>query len=261
VWEFLKNAPVYILLLVIGLAVLLVGVIDRFSIGSFNLELQSRWQNAGLIVTGVVVIVVSLIAQFRSTGGHDGPNPTRDAPNASTSILHTLDSDPGGPFPQQVAGAVRISILGRTAVNILGQYRTVLADLLDQGCNIRILFHPTSASSPFLYGSTPEAYKQNLDAAATQLRELSRVHRKGRLDVRTTKHPPTMAIVVIEKQTQATSSVRVQLYFFHARLGRDRPIIPVTGESDWYNPFVEEFESLWKSGTDWTPADNGDGDA
>ena len=158
-----------------------------------------------------------------------------------------------GIFPPSPRARPRVSILGRTAVNVLGQYRGTLETLLSQGCNIRILFHPTSTSSPYLYGSTPEAYEENLRAARTHLRQLNRTSSSGRLEIKEMRHPPTMGLVIAEKSSLAESSVRVQFYFYHARVGRDRPILPIFGESQWYNVFLRESQDLWNGGTDWLP--------
>jgi len=62
-----------------------------------------------------------------------------------------------------------------------------------------------------------------------------------------------MGLVIAEKSSLAESSVRVQFYFYHARVGRDRPILPIFGESQWYNVFLRESQDLWNGGTDWLP--------
>ena len=65
---------------------------------------------------------------------------TRLLKNRAEELFYTLDDGSVEPFPSMVKGAIRVQILGRTAVNLLGAYQKIFAELGDDGCEIQLLF-------------------------------------------------------------------------------------------------------------------------
>ena len=144
-----------------------------------------------------------------------------------------------------VKDAVRVQILGRTAVNLLSQYQKVFEQLGGGGCEICLLFvDPLSEASKFLYGGNPEIYRNNIISASHNIKKLKFVL-ESRLQVRVTKHAPTLSIIIIEKRDSQQNFIQVQLYFLHSAVGRDRPIFRVNYGDKWYEIFQDEFNRLW----------------
>lgn len=166
-------------------------------------------------------------------------------------FFYTLDDKPADKFPNMVKDAVRVQILGRTAVNLLGQYQKVFEQLGRGGGEICLLFvDPLSEASKFLYGGNPEIYRNNIISASHQVKTLKFILER-RLQVRVTKHAPTLSMIIIEKRDPQQNFIQVQLYFLHSAVGRDRPIFRVNYGDKWYEIFQDEFSRLWSESIDW----------
>jgi hypothetical protein len=150
-----------------------------------------------------------------------------------------------------VEGAIRVQILGRTAVNLLGQYEKLFEQLGKDGCEIQLLFvDPLCETAKFIYGSNPEVYKNNIISASQHLSRMKNIVGHS-LQVKVTKHAPTMSIIAIEKQDMQQGFLQVQLYFLHSAVGRDRPIFRITRGDRWYRVFRDEFTQLWSDSVEW----------
>lgn len=180
----------------------------------------------------------------RRNAGQAATPPVAASKISIDDVFKTLDDLPG--FQIEAPGARRISILGRTAVNILSSYQRVFRDVCQAGCEVRLIFvDPTSEASRYLYGSQIEVYKNNLQASVSQVSTLANAI-GPRLAIRTTKDVPPFSLVHIEKE--GNSYFRVQLNFMHSRIGRDRPVFMVSEHDAWYQAFVDEFEAIWHEG-------------
>lgn len=254
-----KGLSFNIVLLVVGGAFLLLGLMDEISAGSYRIAVSSPVLKVGLVVLGAgfagLGIWNELKLRMPAARRGNGPSPAKSGPGSVTAqeFFYTLDDAPSKGFPTMVESATRVSILGRTAVNLLGQYQRVFEDLAQRGCEIRLLFvDPNSAASAFLYGSSPEVYKNN---SITALAHVGRMLQPARnqLRIRVMDGAPTVSIVMVEKNDPQSSFLQVQLYFLHGAVGRDRPIFRVSKGDKWYGVFHEEFERLWAGSKEWEP--------
>ena len=169
------------------------------------------------------------------------------------NLFYTLDDRPECSFPRITQEATSVSVLGRTIVNLLGQYQREFSDLMAKGCEVRLLFaSPSSTASEFVYGDDRgDVYLQNLQIAQMHLARLKKSG-SGSIEARTMSHIPTFGLVICEYADPTRNVARLQLYFLHACLGRDRPIIPIYRRDRWYDVVVDEFSRLWASAQDWT---------
>lgn len=181
------------------------------------------------------------------------PFPEAQLPRArAEEFFYTLDDPLAETFPNMVKDAIRVQILGRTAVNLLGQYQKVLTELGNRGCEVQLLFvDPASQAAEFLYGSDPEFYRSNITIAARQIKKLKQTM-GNRLQVRATKHAPTVSVIIIEKQERSLGYMHVQLYFLHSAVGRDRPAFRLDYDDKWYSIFLEEYSQLWSGSSEWS---------
>ncbi|ROP38962.1 hypothetical protein [Saccharothrix texasensis] len=202
-----------------------------------------------LACLGVILVVVALVTEWRMQrrGAQPEPQAEDDAEKiAADRFFRTLDDLPA--FHVETAGARRISILGRTAVNILTSYQRVFRELCNAGCEVRLIFvDPTADASRYLYGSQFDVYQSNLKSAVGQIVALS-ADIGPRLSVRTTSDVPSFSLVHIEKPDRS-SYFRVQLNFMHSRIGRDRPVFIVDEGDGWYAAFRDEFDAMWHAGS------------
>lgn len=163
-------------------------------------------------------------------------------------FFYTLDENIGSNFPEIIKDAKSVSILARTAVNLLSQYERHFVELGKRGCETRLLFiSPRSDASKYVYGSNPEVFEGNIRKMNYHLSKLHRII--GDLfTAKIIQHAPTTSLIFIEKENQKDSFIIVQLYFLHSRISRDRPLFRVNATDKWYGAFYDEFKELWESG-------------
>lgn len=161
--------------------------------------------------------------------------------------FYTLDDKMNSNFPDIVRGAKSVSILARTAVNLLGQYERNFIELLKNECGVKFIFiSPKSEASKYVYGSNPEIFEENIRRMSLHLNALKR-KAPDFFSSHCIQHAPTMSLILIEKENESENFIIVQLYFLHSRISRDRPLFKVSFSDKWYNAFKAEFDQLWQN--------------
>lgn len=162
-------------------------------------------------------------------------------------FFYTLDDKRNSSFPELSKGAKSISILARTAVNILSQYQRTFEDLLRDSCKIRLMsICPESEAAKYVYGSNQELFVENCRAMDYHIDQLKNKFPFG-LEVRCIAHAPSTSLIIIEKENPNQNHIIVQLYFLHSRISRDRPLFRVDSNDKWFHAFNDEFTELWKN--------------
>jgi hypothetical protein len=261
--DFLKNISFSIALFFIGAIFLFLGLSGGFTVSNYSFTIQDALPRVVSSIIGGILIAVAIYLEVKVRPASEklsGETPATKESVTSLSkakglraeeFFYTLDDRPAEGFANMVKDAVRVQILGRTAVNLLSQYERVFEELGRAGCEIQLLFvDPSSEASKFLYGSNPEVYGNNIILASQHLKRLKSIM-GYRLQVRVTKHAPTSSIIVIEKQDMPQGFIQVNLYFLHSAVGRDRPIFKVNHGDKWYSIFRDEFTQLWTDSVEW----------
>lgn len=252
----LKGVTFSIALAALGVVLTILGAVERIAFAGASVAIEYAPFRIVVITMGVALLVGAAVFQFMETtrrgqpadlkAASELPAPPAEAPMARGFFL-TLDSPEVASFPASVGGAIRLQILARTVVNLIGQYGKTFDELAKVGCEIEILVvDPSSESARHLYGNSYELYRRNAQTALTHMAALQARHR-DRIRIRVFPYVPTVSIMKIEKQDAAESFVQVQMYFIHGALGRDRPIFQVYRTDPWYRVFSEEFDSIWKA--------------
>lgn len=252
--DVLKSISFSIALFIIGAIFLLLGLSGGITISGNSLIMQESWAKILSSVIGGLLVIISIWIEVKpKLSGKSGKETAiKNGEKArADNFFYTLDDKSAESFPSMVEGAIRVQILGRTAVNLLGQYEKLFEQLGKSGCEIQLLFvDPLCETAKFIYGSNPEVYKNNIISASQHLNRM-----KGlighRLQVKVTKHAPTMSIIAIEKQDMQKGFLQVQLYFLHSAVGRDRPIFRINRDDRWYGVFRDEFTQLWSDSVEW----------
>jgi hypothetical protein len=219
--------------------------------GGVNLEPWARIA-AGVLGGGLILAAALLEMRGRwSLSAGEGKPPETSGRPSPSNFFYTLDHAEEGNFPALVRGATRVSVLSRTAVNLFNHYSHTLEELARAGCEIRLLvLDPSSEACAYVYGGSVEFYRHNISVTEAHLNRL-RIATGSKLEVRTTKHAPTISIILVEYPDSRQNRVRVQLYFLHSVVGSDRPLFSVAATDKWYQVFSKEFSSLWESATKW----------
>lgn len=224
----LSNVRFSVITTLIGSILVVLSLGSKIEIGQYHYALiDSVWGRAFAGIIGFFLIGVGIYAEIlRRQDIKMFETNTVEAAVTEICVperfFYTLDDKKAESFPTMVQDAVRLRILGKTSVNLLGQYRKVLEDLGYRGCEIELLFvDPHSSVARYLYGNNPEIYRYNIRTAAYHLNKLKQAI-EHKLHIRVTPHSPTFSLVIVERQDPRKSYIQVQLYFLHGAIGRDR---------------------------------------
>lgn len=256
-----KGTSFSVVLVIIGSLFLVLGLSARIPIGNEYFVMQEMWARAFAILTGIIFIFFASYLEIKSKIQRKKAKTLKVDSKDSTTIssedaraetfFYTLDEERSDSFPDIIQNASQVSILGRTAVNLISQYKKVFQSLAMNGCKVRLLFvDPFSEACKFLYGGSQEIYRHNVDITNSHISELKK-SMGNNLEIKLIKPAPTSSMIIVERQTASQNLIRVQLYFLHSCVGRDRPIFSVNYNDKWYNIFMEEFTRLWQDGEDW----------
>lgn len=257
----LKGINFSILLAALGVGLVLIGAAEKLTIAGTGIHVEDIRFRIALIVIGVILLIGAAVFQRTELrrrlpdedkpNGVSAPKPSPVVPKisqkgAAESFFLTLDDDAIASFPTSVKGAIRLQILARTVVNLVGQYGHVFSSLAQSGCEVQILIvDPESESARHIYANNHVVYLRNAKTALARLAELQDRH-KDFIKVRFFPYVPTVSILNVEQRDVSDSFVQVQMYFIHGAIGRDRPIFRVYRTDPWYAVFRDEFESIWK---------------
>ena len=258
----LKGITFSILLAALGVGLVLIGAAEKLTIAGTGIQVEDIRFRLALLALGVMLLIgagVFQMTELRRRLPDEGKpaeisasKPSPAVPKIShkgtaESFFLTLDDDAVASFPTSVKGAIRLQIMARTVVNLVGQYGHVFASLAQSGCEVQILIvDPESESARHIYANNHAVYLRNAKSALARLAELQ--HRyKDCIKVRFFPYVPTVSILNVEQRDLSDSFVQVQMYFIHGAIGRDRPIFRVNRTDPWYAVFRDEFESIWKS--------------
>lgn len=254
--EALKSISFSITLFLIGALFLLLGLTGGLNIANSNFIIKETVSRIIVSLIGVSFIGLAIFLEIKKTSQNKLQREEKSTEGTlklkqAETFFYTLDEGKSVSFSNLVQNASRISIVGRTGVNLLSNYQRTFEELGKSGCEIRFLFtDPTSDASRFLYGSFTEIYWNNIKTASSHIRELKRKI-GNRFYVKVTQHAPTLSIIIFEKPDASQSFLRVQFYFLHSRIGSDRPMFQINYRDKWYNVFLEEFNQLWINGKEW----------
>lgn len=165
--------------------------------------------------------------------------------------LFTVDDVPDANIIAIVKDARELSIVGRTAINVIAGYTQRVLDMLRSGGQLRlVLVDPACDAARYLYGKNFAIYRRNLALAAAHLKglneDLRRDHPERSVELRLMSDIPPFSLLIAEKLNPDNSFLQVQLNFLYTRISRDRPILRVYRNDQWFDHFYAEFKSIWE---------------
>ncbi len=159
--------------------------------------------------------------------------------NAPSDFLYSLDTNPDQEFSKIILDAKRVTIIGRTAVNILNQYETALKKSLNSGCEYRILAYDYKEKEHPKYSI--HSYN-NHNTAYDSFMELQKEY--SNLIYRETDKWPNYGIFSVEHAQEQNNYIQILLYP-HTMKGSQRPMFKITSDNEWYANFSTEIKTLW----------------
>ena len=161
--------------------------------------------------------------------------------NAPSDFLYSLDTNPEQDFSKIILNAKRVTIIGRTAVNILNQFEAALKNSLNSGCEYRILAYDYKEKDHPNYSM--HSYN-NHNTAYNSFMELQKEY--SNLIYRETDKWPSYGILSVEYAQEQNSYIQILLYT-HTMKGSQRPMFKITPNNEWYSDFLLEIKTLWNN--------------
>lgn len=267
------SAPLRTISLVLGLLLILIGMVSKLTVSGNDLAITNPWFKGTLIIGGVAIAGLALFARGIFEEPKEGdkttphlavtPSPDAQAVPAETVPhgLYRWDEPPALVFSTLLKKAARVSVSGRTAVNILSRNEAEVRALLRAGGQLRLLvLDPSAADRLQIYTEPTADLKENLSKGLKYATSLA-VSFPGRVQIRTTSRPPTLGLVWIESSdanplfAKERGVVQIKLYLDHSVTGAGRPNIAVASSDPWYRTMTEDFESEWNSASAHTMAE------
>ncbi len=161
--------------------------------------------------------------------------------NTPNDFLYSLDTNPEQDFSKIILHAKRVTIIGRTAVNILNQFEAALKKSLQAGCEYRILAYDYKEKNQPKY--SVHSYN-NHNTAYDSFMELQKEY--PNLDYRETDKWPGNGILSVEYEREQDNYIQILLYP-HTMKGSQRPMFKITPGNGWYENFSNEIHTLWNN--------------
>lgn len=181
------------------------------------------------------------------------------APGRDLVPLLTVDDACEFSLPKMLDGAVRVDVLSRSLVNLMNQYATQIARIVQQGGVVRIIIlAPLLELGRHLYplpfaGNGDTVFRRHITAVADRIRYIESLTTSatGSFEVRTTQFIPQYGMVTTWRKAAQDAKTIVQLNFLFTRTERDRPLICIDAHNRWFPAFNDEFESVWINSDPW----------
>lgn len=243
--KLIERTPLFVI--IIGLLVLIIGAAGGLPIGKTPLLVGDiKWRIA-LGVVGLLIVIVGILLLLKEKKPSKTNKSFCKIPPEKFFIW--LDHPDRPKFDTLFKDAVRICLIAKTAVNVLGGNSRNFKEAARNGCRLQFIF-PNPILNKSIYGPDTERYEKNLEITKIALKEIKDIGRE-RVQVRTISHVPTMAMIIVEHKNPEDNLILVQMYFHRSRLQTDRPMFIIPYKDKWYEVFLDEFYDLWHDGMMW----------
>jgi hypothetical protein len=186
--------------------------------------------------------------------------PQDGQPASNLVRISTLDDAGDFSLPRMLNDAVALDMLSRSLVNLMNQYATQIARIVQRGGIVRaVILKPLPALGKHLYplpstSGGDAVLRRHTAAVAGRIRyiESLTVGAPGSFEVRTTRYVPQYGMVTAWPAAGQDPKAVVQLNFLFTRTERDRPLICLdAATTPWFGAFNEEFEKVWADSEPW----------
>ena len=210
--------------------------LDKFKEEVMNNRIVEWWSNPEDLAVKVMNALNKQINRGLEFKEYSRTGWVRNAPN---DFLYSLDTNPDQDFSKIISDAKRVTIIGRTAVNILNQFEAALKNSLKSGCEYRILAYDYREEDHPKYSTHS---KNNHNTAYDSFMELQKEY--PNLIYRETAKWPGNGILFVEYEQEQNNYIQILLYP-HTIKGSQRPMFKINFNNEWYTKFLMEIETLW----------------
>lgn len=212
--------------------------LDKFKEEIMNGRTVEWWRSPEDLAAKVINALNKQINKGYESKEYSRPGWVR---NTTNDFLYSLDTNPDQDFSKIILHAKRVTIVGRTAVNILNQFEAALKKSLEIGCEYRILAYDYKEQDHPKYSTHS---KNNHNTAYDSFIELQKEY--PNLIYRETDKWPGNGILSVEYEQEQNNYIQILLYP-HTMKGSQRPMFKINRNNEWYDKFLGEIENLWKN--------------
>lgn len=158
----------------------------------------------------------------------------------------TLD-DPSIPNARDIVPYLsELRVRTRSGAALLTGYKALIQEMLARGGRLRLLtLCPGSPAADRAYGSAPVLFDANRAVAATIVQQIVEAVPAAAIHWRQTSEPASISqVIAVRDGAPAVSLVQINLVY--AMHGRERPVVVLGEDDQWFPSFAEEFEYIWR---------------
>lgn len=251
----IANSSARTVALVLGALLAVLGMPESIKIAGNEIQISNPWFRAALIVGGTALAILAIffggVFDDRKQPLATGAGPSHPARSGIPVGLYKWDESKTLTFASLLGKANRVSISGRTAVNILSRNDAEIRAYLKRGGQLRVLvLDPDRAAAFDIYTEPTADLVENLRRGMKYATALQ-AEFPGRVELRLTSRPPTLGIVWTEGSDASpvipgeTGVMQLKLYLDHSATGAGRPNVLVTSSQPWYHVLTEDFDAAW----------------
>lgn len=155
-------------------------------------------------------------------------------------FMYVINDNSDALFSKIIKGAKKVSIFGRTAINIVNLYDTDIRESLEAGCLYRIL--TCDHKDELISQIYSKHFIENAITARNFFEEMQKKY--SNLEFKTINKISGYSMTIVEYEQSERNLINFIIYQ-NTMKGNQRPMFTIKYDNDWYNKFVKEFNFLW----------------
>lgn len=155
-------------------------------------------------------------------------------------FMYVINDNSDALFSKIIKDAKKVSILGRTAINIVNLYDTDIRESLEAGCSYRIL--TCDYKDSLIAQIYSKRFIENAITASLFFEDIQKEYHN--LEFRTINKILGYSMTIVEYD-QAERNLINCIVYQNTMKGNQRPMFTIKYDNNWYKKFVKEFNFLW----------------
>lgn len=156
------------------------------------------------------------------------------------NFMYVITDNSDSLFSQIIKDAKKVSILGRTAINIVNLYDNDIRESLEAGCSYRIL--TCDHKDDLISQIYSKRFIENATTSEIFFKDMQNNY--SNLEFRTINKILGYSMTIVEYEQTERNLINFIVYQ-NTMKGNQRPMFTIKYDNNWYNKFVKEFNFLW----------------
>ena len=155
-------------------------------------------------------------------------------------FMYVINDNSDALFSKIIKDAKKVSILGRTAINIVNLYDTDIRESLEAGCSYRIL--TCDHKDDLISQIYSKRFIENAVTARIFFEDMQKKY--PNLEFKTINKILGYSMTIVEYDQIERNLINFIIYQ-NTMKGNQRPMFTIKYDNNWYNKFVKEFNFMW----------------